>query len=140
MIYIHDKRGASPKEEKHMTRFEKELSGALGAYWKKEAEKELERVSQDIKDGNITIDENGVARNCRGRALQSDMLEKVLMVSDLVSAEATKAECEKESMEAIENYRRNYTGPSEEELFEMRAAFGTGTTVVDVLTGKKIKL
>ena len=25
-----------------MTRFEKELSGALGAYWKKEAEKELE--------------------------------------------------------------------------------------------------
>ena len=43
-------------------------------------------------------------------------------------------------MEAIENYRRNYTGPSEEELFEMRAAFGTDTTVVDVLTGKKIKL
>ena len=81
-----------------MTRFEKELSGALGAYWKKEAEKELERVSQDIKDGNITIDENGVARNCKGRALQSDMLEKVLMVSDLVSAEATKAECKKESI------------------------------------------
>ena len=73
-----------------MTRFEKELSGALGAYWKKEAEKELERVSQDIKDGNITIDENGVARNCKGRALQSDMLEKVLMVSDLVSAEAPR--------------------------------------------------
>ena len=68
------------------------------------------------------------------------MLEKVLMVSDLVNAEATKAECEKESMEAIENYRRNYTGPSEEELFEMRAAFGTGTTVVDVLTDRKIKL
>ena len=90
MIYIHDKRGASLKEEKHMTRFEKELSGALGAYWKKEAEKELERVSQDIKDGNITIDENGVARNCKGRALQSDMLEKVLMVSDLVSAEAPR--------------------------------------------------
>ena len=82
-----------------MTRFEKELSGALGAYWKKEAKKELEKVSQDIKDGKITIDENGVARNCKGRALQSDMLEKVLMVSDLVNAEATKAECEKESME-----------------------------------------
>ena len=69
-----------------MTRFEKELSGALGAYWKKEAEKELERVSQDIKDGKITIDENGVARNCKGRALQNDMLEKVLMVSYLVNA------------------------------------------------------
>lgn len=29
---------------------------------------------------------------------------------------------------------------SEEELFEMRAAFGSGTEVVNVLTGKKIKL
>jgi len=27
-----------------MTRFEKELSGALGAYWKKSAEKELEKI------------------------------------------------------------------------------------------------
>ena len=123
-----------------MTRFEKELSGALGAYWKKEAEKELERVSQDIKDGKITIDENGVARNCKGRALQNDMLEKVLMVSDLVNAEATREACQDETMKAIEAYMANYTGPSEEELFEMRAAFGTGTTVVDVLSGKKIKL
>ena len=32
------------KEDKTMTRFEKELSGALGAYWKKSAEKELEKV------------------------------------------------------------------------------------------------
>ena len=123
-----------------MTRFEKELSGALGAYWKKEAEKELERVSQDIRDGKITIDENGVARNCKGRALQSDMLEKVLMVSNLVNAEATREACQDETMKAIEAYRANYTGPSKEELFEMRAAYGRGTTVVDVLTGKKIKL
>ena len=123
-----------------MTRFEKELSGALGAYWKKEAEKELERVSQDIKDGKITIDENGVARNCKGRALQNDMLEKVMMVSYRVNAEATRKECEKETMAAIEAYRANYTEPSEEELFEMRAAYGKGTTVVDVITGRKIKL
>ena len=140
MLYIHDKRGASLKEEKHMTRFEKELSGALGAYWKKEAEKELERVSQDIKDGNITIDENGVARNCIGRILHDDMLEKVAMVNDKVNVEATRAARDEETAKVIEAYRASYTGPSEEELFEMRAAFGTGTTVVDVLTGKKIKL
>ena len=36
---------------------------------------------------------------------------------------------------AIEAYRKNYKGPSEEELFEMRAAFGPGETVVNVLTG-----
>lgn len=123
-----------------MTRFEKELSGALGAYWKKEAEKELANIRKDLDEGRITIDKFGVARNCVGRALQNDMLEKVLMVSDKVNVEATRAARDEETAKVIEAYRASYTGPSEEELFEMRAAFGTGTTVVDVLTGKKIKL
>lgn len=123
-----------------MTRFEKELSGALGEYWKKEAEKELSSIRKDIEEGRITIDEAGVARNCVGRALHNDMLEKVMMVSYRVNGEATRKECEKEALAAIEAYRANYTGPSEEELFEMRAAYGRGTTVVDVITGRKIKL
>lgn len=36
---------------------------------------------------------------------------------------------------SLEAYRRNYKGPSEEELFEMRAAFGAGARVVNALTG-----
>ena len=38
---------------------------------------------------------------------------------------------------AIENYCKNYKGPSEEEKFEARAAFGSGATLVNVLTGFK---
>ena len=64
-----------------MTRFEKELSGALGAYWKKEADKELAKVKEDLENGNITIDEQGIARNCIGRVLQNDMMEKVAITS-----------------------------------------------------------
>ena len=123
-----------------MTRFEKELSGALGAYWKKEAKKELERVKKDLDEGKITIDENGIARNCIGRTLHDDMLEKVAMISDKVNIEATRVARDEETANVIEDYRASYTGPSEEEMFEMRAAFGTGTTVVDIFTGKKIKL
>ena len=123
-----------------MTRFEKELSGALGAYWKQEAEKELARVKKDLKEGRITIDEKGIARNDLGRTLHDDMLEKVAMVSDKVNVEATRAARDEETAKVIEAYRAYYTGPSEEEMFEMRAAFGTGTTVVDIFTGKKIKL
>ena len=123
-----------------MTRFEKELSGALGAYWKKEAEKELARVKADIDEGKITIDENGIARNCIGRTLHDDMLEKVAMVNDKVNVEATRAARDEETAKVIEAYKASYTGPSEEEMFEMRAAFGTGTKVVDIFTGKKIKL
>ena len=115
-----------------MTRFEKELSGALGEYWKKEAERELDNIRKDLDEGRITIDEFG--------ALQNDMLEKVMMVSYRVNAEATRKECEKEALAAIEAYRANYKEPDQEELFELRAAYGRGTTVVDVITGKKIKL
>lgn len=43
-----------------MTRFQKELSGEFGAYWEKEAQKELERVKADLQAGKITIDENGL--------------------------------------------------------------------------------
>ena len=123
-----------------MTRFEKELSGALGAYWKKEAEKELARVEKDLEEGRITIDENGIAKNCIGRTLHDDMLEKVAMVTSKVNVETTRAARDEETAKAIEAYKASYTGPSEEEMFEMRAAYGKGTTVVDIFTGKKIKL
>ncbi len=36
---------------------------------------------------------------------------------------------------AIEAYRKNYKGPSEEEMFEMSVAFGPGERVVNALTG-----
>ncbi len=123
-----------------MTRFEKELSGALGAYWKKEAQKELERIKADFLTGKITIDESGVARNCIGRVLMSDMLEKLAMVTDRVSVEATTRAREQEVAESLAEYRKNARPATEEERMEMRAAFGEGTTVVNVLTGEETEL
>lgn len=123
-----------------MTRFQRELNGELGAYWKREAEKELERVKTDLQAGKITIDENGVARNCIGRVLMSDMLEKLVMVTDKASVEATTAARDKEVSEFLAGYRKNARPATEEERMEMRAAFGKGTTVVNVLTGEKTEL
>lgn len=123
-----------------MTRFQRELNGELGAYWKREAEKELERVKTDLQAGKITIDENGVARNCIGRVLMSDMLEKLVMVTDKASMEATTAAREREVEESLAEYRKNTRPATEEERREMQAAFGKGTTVVNVLTGEKIEL
>lgn len=123
-----------------MTRFEKELSGALGAYWKKSAEQELQKVKEELEAGLITIDENGVARNRIGRVLMSDMLEKLSHVTDAVDAEATRAAREEETAKALEEYRRNARPATEEELDEMRAAFGTGKTVVNIITGQKYHL
>lgn len=123
-----------------MTRFERELSGALGTYWKARAEKELEKIRKELEQGLITIDENGVARNQIGRVLMSDMLEKLTYITDEVDAEATAAARAEEVQRSLEAYRANAKPASEEEKNEMRAAFGEGQTVVDILTGERITL
>ena len=123
-----------------MTRFERELNGSLGAYWQAQAEKELERVKADLDAGRITIDENGIARNCIGRVLMADLLEKLALVTDKADVAATNAAREAEVAKELESYRANKKPHTAEELAEMRAAFGPGTTVVDVLTGEKITL
>ena len=123
-----------------MTRFMKELNGDLGAFWKAEAEKELARIKADLEAGRITIDKNGVARSCIGRALMDDMLEKLSLVTNKANTSATEAAREVEDAEFLEEYRRNRKPHSNEEIAEMRAAFGAGTTVVDIITGEKITL
>ena len=58
-----------------MTRFEREINGMLGDYWKADAEKRVAKVSNEYESGEITVDENGVARNCIGRILMDDLAE-----------------------------------------------------------------
>lgn len=119
-----------------MTRFKMELSGKLGEFWKKHAEQELQKVKSDLDSCRITIDGDGVARNCIGRALMDDMLEKVEMVApDCVNVSATRATYAAELDEVLKRYDSREIGA--EEMHEMRSAFGAGTTVVDVLTGRK---
>lgn len=49
---------------------------------------------------------------------------------------------EEQTRKALEMYRESMEDyePSGEHLFEMRAAFGPGATVVDIVTGKKVRL
>lgn len=127
-----------------MTRFEKEIYGLLGEFWKKDAQKKVDKIKSKFESGKITVDENGVARNCIGRVLMDDLAE-VLEYSECCewfSREATANEREKELVKTINEYKESCKNRerSEEELFEMRATFGRGTTVVDVLTGEKIYL
>ena len=119
-----------------MTRFKMELSGMLGEFWKKQAEQELQKVKSDLDSCRITIDGDGVARNRIGRALADDMLEKVELVApDCVNVSATRATYAAERDRVLRRYASREMGA--EVMHEMRSAFGAGTTVVDVLTGRK---
>lgn len=119
-----------------MTRFQMELSGILGEFWKQQAEQELQKVKSDLDSCRITVGVDGVARNYLGRALSDDMLEKVELVApDCVNVSATRATYAAERDEVLKRYASREIGS--EEMHEMRSAFGTGTTVVDVLSGRR---
>ena len=123
-----------------MTRFQQELSGSLGGFWQRQANADLERVKTDLDSGEITVDDAGVARNCIGRALMDDQLEKLLLVTDKADSAATWAAREAEVQADLESYRAARKAPSAAELAEMRAAFGAGTKVVDIITDEEILL
>ena len=82
--------------------------------------------------------ENGVARwNSNNRCVPIDCLEKYnIPVNPFVQ----KIAIDKETNEFLAEYRKNPPVYDEETLCEMRATFGPGATVVNVITGKKIKL
>ena len=127
-------------EENTMTRFEREISGSLGAFWKKNAEEEVRKAVAQA-DAQATIDADGAIRwNSNGRYLMDDFCEKLEYAGYAFSREATAAKRDAQNAESLAEYRRNDKGFSREELAEARAAFGEGTTVVNVLTGKKTKL
>ena len=124
-----------------MTRFERELSGSLGAFWKKNAEQEIEKMQKRADNDEIRTNANGAAFwNSNGNYLPADCAEILSHTDFPFSLEETAKAREAQTAAFLEDYRRNYSGPSEEEKAEMRAAFGTGSTVVNVITGERIRL
>ena len=123
-----------------MTRFAKEWNGELGPFWHRHAHEEAQRLLS--QRDNIEVEEDGAAKwISSGNYLPADVVEKLLFAgADFFSAEATAAKREAQTAAFLDSYRRSYNGPSEEEKAEMRAAFGSGATVVNVITGEITRL
>lgn len=123
-----------------MTRFEREISGSLGAFWKKNAEEEV-RKAVAMADADAAVGADGAIKwNSNGRYLMDDFCEKLEYAGHGFSREATAKKRDAQNAESLAEYCKNDKGLIGEELAEARAAFGEGTTVVDVLTGKKTRL
>ena len=122
-----------------MTRFAREWNGELGAFWQKNAHEEAARLL--AQRDNIEVEEDGAAKwKSNGNYLPADVVEKLIFAgADFFSEEATAAKREAQTTEFLQNYRRSYR-TTEEERTEMEAAFGKDTTVVNIITGEKIKL
>lgn len=123
-----------------MTRFEREINGSLGDFWKRNAEEEVKKAVAQA-DEKAKVEEDGAIRwNRNGRYLMDDLCEKLEYAGYPFSREATARKRDAQNEESIAEYRRNDKGISGEALAEARAAFGEGTVVVNVLTGRKTRL
>lgn len=95
---------------------------------------------------NAYVDEDGVVIRWKSnkQVPPRDCLYAFLLVGKITENQFTVS-CEERAYEAeraIQSYKESRArhGYSDEERFEMRAAFGPGAEVVDIFTGKKIKV
>ena len=100
---------------------------------------EMSKNAEKVKDAYI--DEYGVYRwLSNNRVPFDDMLE--CWTDDEFQLNACREARNKDDAEFLADYRERMEDyePSDEEMFEMRSAFGEGAEVVNVITGKTIQL
>lgn len=104
--------------------------------WAKET---IAHVKYEMSRSRITVDSDGVVRNCIGSCLMDDLLAVAVYVNPSISAENTQRARNIEDEAFLSEYRkmRATKGYSDEERAEIANAFGN-STVLDVLTGRDI--
>lgn len=114
-----------------------EYKGAHGEFFEKKARESLAMFHDD----HVHLEDGIVRWKSNGRIPPDDLLELWHYAGCTFDYHKSCQRRSAEEAEAIKEYtlqRKDYV-PSDEELTEMRAAFGK-TVVVDAITGKKIKL
>lgn len=105
---------------------------------------EVDRHSIYAETGDVQVDDKGVARwRANGSVIPDDSAElfELLGLPGLdVTETAIARDAETALTLAAYRARRDRDGYSAEELAGMRAAFGEGADIVDVITGKKVRL
>lgn len=103
-----------------------------------------ERADKLIEEFDTeTTKEHGVIRwKSNGAIPPKDILEFWKHIGKEFDYELCIETQDKENAEFLKQYREREANrkPSQEEMFEMEAAFGKGATVVNAITGRKIQL
>ena len=123
-----------------MTRFMQEISGALGEWWQKDAVRGVVKLVKEADEGAIVEEDGAIRWVSSGNYLPDDCCEQLEYAGYAFNREATKKKRDAQTAAFVEQYRKNPPKLSEEDLFEMRSAFGECAVVVDVITGKKVRV
>lgn len=105
---------------------------------------DAEHAVRAAADGTLVVGADGVGRwSTNGRVIFDDMaaLFIALGLGEGLDLAATREAHDTETRQFIEQYRASQPAEaSPEELAEMRAAFGPGETVIDVISGRVTQL
>ena len=102
---------------------------------------ETERLEAKF-ESDATVTDGVVRWNANGSVPPADILVFWAHLGKPFDAEASERVRQAETDAFLAQYRESQKNhvPDAEELHEMRAAFGSGETVVNVITGRKLRL
>jgi len=106
--------------------------------WRAEEKK---RLQESLKTDTYVVDGILCWTSCRHQEDRPVPMH-VFKDADVEPPAGQKEACDAHTTKALAAYRKAMENhvPSDEEMFEMRAAFGAGTEVVNVITGRRTKL
>lgn len=115
-----------------MSRLVSDYRGLYGEYWKKDADKKLERFKEDLATGKMVL-KGFVVKWAMGNVVPNDIVELLVEAGVLTenSITMTKVARQVEIEKLIKVAKKNDKLPE-----DIGAAFPKGTKVVNVLTGR----
>lgn len=135
-----------------MTRFEQEISGLLDKqvaerkgtennhFWERSAKAEVEKAVKEADEKAIVEEDGAIRWIASGNYLPDDFCEKLEYAGYAFSRTATREAKDRQVDESLKAYRSQKHTYSFEEMAEMRAAFGEGQVIVDIITGEQIAI
>lgn len=123
-----------------MSRFQREISGQLGDFWKKNAEDEIIQAVKLANEDSIVETDGAIKWKKSGNYVPDDICEKLEYAGFNFSREVTNNKREEQNALFFKNYRESKRKIDSEQKVEMSANFEKDDIVIDVITKKKYKI
>lgn len=121
----------------NMSRFQREISGQLGDFWKKNAEDEVIKAIKLANEDSIVETDGAIKWKKSGNYIPDDFCEKLEYAGYDFDRQSTSNKRDAQVANFIKNYKEQKFNFSDEEKAELDANHESGTTIVNVLTGNK---
>lgn len=103
--------------------------------------RESERLKEKLENAATIDGPTGVIRwDSNGSVPPADCVKFAAFLGLDVDIAACDAARDEDTRRFLAEYRANDRGPDAEQLSEMRAAFGEGAEVVNIITGRRTRL